>query len=74
MQESFSVGDIKSIGEKICKGDIKSITDEKVDYTCLDLSFIYGLLSVGYELPDSRTLTVKKKIQGKVLIFLFILF
>ncbi|KAI8386933.1 nucleoside phosphatase GDA1/CD39 [Blakeslea trispora] len=69
---SFRLPQLASLTEAICSGaylenvtDI-SLRDEILDRPewCLDLSFIYRLLSFGYEIPPERELTVAKKING----------
>jgi guanosine-diphosphatase len=42
----------------------KACSTEHKGSRCLDMSFIYGLLSKGYELPDTTKLFLKKKING----------
>ncbi|KAI8645415.1 nucleoside phosphatase GDA1/CD39 [Parasitella parasitica] len=69
---SFRLPQLASLTESICSGAyIENVTDiplkdELLDRPewCLDLSFIYRLLSFGYEIPDDRELTVAKKING----------
>ncbi|KAI9250364.1 nucleoside phosphatase GDA1/CD39 [Helicostylum pulchrum] len=69
---SFKLPELAQLTESVCSGaylenvtDI-SLKDELLDRPewCLDLSFIYRLLSFGYEIPDYRELTVAKKIDG----------
>ncbi|CAO0793871.1 unnamed protein product [Mucor circinelloides] len=69
---SFRLPQLASLTESVCSGAfIENVTDvslkdELLDRPewCLDLSFIYRLLSFGYEIPDDRELTVAKKING----------
>ncbi|CAO3631371.1 unnamed protein product [Mucor fragilis] len=69
---SFRLPQLASLTESVCDGAfIENVTDvslkdELLDRPewCLDLSFIYRLLSFGYEIPDDRELTVAKKING----------
>ena len=49
--------DYKKAASKACLSSEKS-------YACLDLSFVYGLLSDGYGLPDSKQIKLYKKING----------
>jgi guanosine-diphosphatase len=59
--------DIKSKAEKICSSSLtpaeKKLVQDNPDF-CLDLSYIYGLLTVGYNISDNRPLAVTKKING----------
>ncbi|CEP08452.1 hypothetical protein [Parasitella parasitica] len=72
LPSSFRLPQLASLTESICSGAyIENVTDvslkdELLDRPewCLDLSFIYRLLSFGYEIPDDRELTVAKKING----------
>lgn len=69
---TFILPELASLTEDICTGAyLENITDiglkdELLDRPewCLDLSFIYRLLSFGYEIPNDRELTVAKKIDG----------
>ena len=69
---TFRLPELAALTESVCNGaymdnvtDI-ALKDELLDRPewCLDLSFIYRLLSFGYEIPDNRELTVAKKIDG----------
>jgi guanosine-diphosphatase len=69
---SFRLPQLATLTESVCSGaflenvtDV-SLRDEMLDRPewCLDLSFIYRLLSFGYEIPNDRDLTVAKKIDG----------
>ncbi|KAJ3022288.1 Guanosine-diphosphatase [Thoreauomyces humboldtii] len=75
--KGFSVGQLRAAAEAVCSGqtvmDDASLTDGeraaaellKADPEwCTDLGFMYGLLSVGYEIPDERVLKTAKKIDG----------
>lgn len=48
------------MGVDMAHPDIK---DEK-EHLCMDLSYIYELLSTGYDLPDNRQFKVMKKVKG----------
>lgn len=69
---SFRLPELAQLTESICSGAyLENVTDvalkdELLDRPewCLDLSFIYRLLSFGYEIPNDRELTVAKKIDG----------
>ncbi|CAO3691693.1 unnamed protein product [Rhizopus stolonifer] len=68
---AFRLPELKALTESVCSGAyLDQVTDlslreELLDRPewCLDLSFIYRLLSYGYEIPDDRVLTVAKKID-----------
>ena len=56
-QGQVLVQDYKNAASKACLSSEES-------YACLDLSFVYGLLSDGYGLPDSKLIKLYKKING----------
>ncbi|KAI9094992.1 nucleoside phosphatase family-domain-containing protein [Phlyctochytrium arcticum] len=71
----FSVGQLRDAAEKVCAGKMspdemdgpagRTATKLFADPEwCTDLGFMYGLLSVGYEIPDDRILKTAKKIGG----------
>ncbi|KAJ3036194.1 Guanosine-diphosphatase [Rhizophlyctis rosea] len=75
-EKGFTVGQIRKAAEDVCAGKVKA-EDFHLDHAsedalklfedpdwCTDLGFIYGLLSVGYELGDERKLMTAKKING----------
>lgn len=72
LPSSFKLPELAQLTESVCSGAyLENVTDialkdELLDRPewCLDLSFIYRLLSFGYEIPDHRELTVAKKIHG----------
>ncbi|EIE78950.1 hypothetical protein RO3G_03655 [Rhizopus delemar RA 99-880] len=69
---TFRLPELEALTESICSGAfLDNVTDvalkeEILDRPewCLDLSFIYRLLSYGYEIPHDRLLTVAKKIDN----------
>ncbi|CAO3651457.1 unnamed protein product [Mucor hiemalis] len=69
---TFRLPELAALTESVCNGAfLENVTDialkdELLDRPewCLDLSFIYRLLSFGYEIPNNRELTVAKKIDG----------
>lgn len=69
---SFYMPELAALTESICSGEfLENVTDvelkdELLDRPewCLDLSFIYRLLSYGYEIPNDREITIAKKIDG----------
>ncbi|KAI9276028.1 nucleoside phosphatase GDA1/CD39 [Sporodiniella umbellata] len=71
LPSNFKLPELKELTQLVCSGAfLESTTDvslkgELLDRPewCLDLSFIYRLLSYGYEIPDDRVLTVAKKID-----------
>jgi len=54
----LTVSDFKALAEKACREGSKGTSN------CLDMSFLYGLLAKGYDLPEGTKLTLKKKING----------
>jgi guanosine-diphosphatase len=69
---TFHLPELATLTESICNGEfLDNVTDvalrddilDRPEW-CLDLSFIYRLLSYGYEIPADRELTVAKKIDG----------
>ncbi|KAI9282402.1 nucleoside phosphatase GDA1/CD39 [Umbelopsis sp. AD052] len=72
LSEVFTVGDLRVLTDDVCSGDyLAQVTDPDLRHEmldrpewCMDLSYIYGLLRYGYEIPDDRTVHVAKKIKG----------
>ncbi|KAJ3377946.1 Guanosine-diphosphatase, partial [Lobulomyces angularis] len=68
LKEKFTVKEVKDLAEKLCSENPEAhfssdlLLEEPL--ICSDLSFIHGLLSVGYELQPDRELKVLKKIEG----------
>ncbi|KAI8082689.1 nucleoside diphosphatase Gda1 [Halteromyces radiatus] len=68
----FKLPELAALTEKVCSGAyLQSITDDDLrgelldrPEWCLDLTYIYRLLSFGYEIPDHRVINVAKKIDG----------
>ncbi|TPX53938.1 hypothetical protein PhCBS80983_g06103 [Powellomyces hirtus] len=74
-EKGFTVGELRGAAEKVCSG---KITEKELATTagaeaaelfkdpewCTDLGFMYGLLSIGYDIPDDRILKTAKKIAG----------
>ncbi|KAL1411043.1 Guanosine-diphosphatase [Vanrija albida] len=69
------VGDVHKLAKVVCAGptewekrwgDDKEVMDELHDRPeyCLDLTYMNGLLGLGYELRDDRELLVEKKLNG----------
>ncbi|KAI8584916.1 nucleoside phosphatase family-domain-containing protein [Geranomyces variabilis] len=74
-ETGFKVGELRAAAEKVCAGKITAeelSTEAGAEAAklfedpewCTDLGFMYGLLSVGYELPEDRILKTAKKIAG----------
>lgn len=72
---SLTLKDLKEIASDVCDGptawkkrwgDNKDAMDELEDRPeyCLDLTFMVGLLGLGYEIHDERTLLVEKQLRG----------
>ncbi|KAI8140111.1 nucleoside phosphatase GDA1/CD39 [Fennellomyces sp. T-0311] len=72
MPSEFSVGELAELTQRVCSGEsdpFKHVPNalealnEKPDY-CLDLTYIHGLLRVGYDVPPERLVRTAKKIRG----------
>jgi len=59
----LTVGDFRREAQKACRPPTAE-GDQGQDFYCVDLTFIYGLLSSGYGLPDTKVLNINKKING----------
>ena len=57
LQGQVVLSDYKKAASKACLSSEES-------YACLDLTFVYGLLSSGYGLPDAKQIKLYKKING----------
>ncbi|KDN41227.1 nucleoside phosphatase GDA1/CD39 [Tilletiaria anomala UBC 951] len=75
LESTFTVAELASLAKDVCKAPSTWATRfpaskypealkelEGRPETCLDLTFMHSLLSLGYELDDSRTVTVAKKL------------
>ncbi|BEI81726.1 hypothetical protein CcaverHIS002_0208860 [Cutaneotrichosporon cavernicola] len=73
--DKLTLKDLKGIALDVCDGptswkkrwgDNKEAMDELEDRPeyCLDLTFMVGLLGLGYEIHDERTLLVEKQLRG----------
>ncbi|KAI8333983.1 nucleoside phosphatase GDA1/CD39 [Chlamydoabsidia padenii] len=68
----FRLPELAALTEKVCSGAyLDTVTDPDLRFElldrpewCLDLTYIYRLLSFGYELDDDRVIHVAKKIDG----------
>jgi guanosine-diphosphatase len=71
----LTVGDIAILADKVCGGAdswsrhfranklAMQELEDRPEY-CLDLSFMYTLLRLGYEFEENREVTIAKQIDG----------
>ncbi|RUS12969.1 nucleoside phosphatase GDA1/CD39 [Endogone sp. FLAS-F59071] len=72
MPSEFSIKELRILTNSVCAAELDgfehvpgALEELKTDPTyCMDLSFIYGLLHFGYEIPDDRMVKIAKKING----------
>ena len=77
LDSTFTIGQLASLAKDVCKAPstwparfpvdeypeaLRELEDRPE--TCLDLTFMHGLLTLGYELGDKRSITVAKKLGG----------
>ncbi|KAK4051700.1 Guanosine-diphosphatase [Microbotryomycetes sp. JL221] len=75
LESPFLISDLRQLTSDVCKGPKSSAwrrfksnkeamfeLSDRPEY-CLDLTFMYSLLSLGYELDDERQVWIGKKIQ-----------
>lgn len=71
----ITLGELKKMAQDVCAGpeswkkrwgsDEKAMAElEDRPETCLDLTFMHGLLGLGYELHEERELLLEKKLSG----------
>lgn len=69
----FKIKDLEAVAQRACaytKTDTQGFGAKAVEEledrpeTCLDLSFMHGLLSLGYELGSEREVSIAKKLGG----------
>lgn len=66
----FEVGHIKNAAHLICSStpptlNVEGMKElEKNGEWCTDLGYMYSLLSIGYELEDTRKISSLKKVDG----------
>ncbi|KAI9300160.1 nucleoside phosphatase GDA1/CD39 [Cunninghamella echinulata] len=68
----FKLPELEALTEKVCSGEyLEMVTDPDLRFElldrpewCLDLTYIYRLLSYGYEIPDDKVIHIAKKIDG----------
>jgi guanosine-diphosphatase len=58
-----TVGAFKEIGKKICANEGDQYKVHNKGTMCMDFTFLYAILSKGYELPDTAPVLIKKKIN-----------
>ncbi|RHZ89161.1 hypothetical protein Glove_18g173 [Diversispora epigaea] len=71
MPSEFSLKELRDLTDSICSGNIEQFSHlpeamkeiRKNPHYCMDLTFIYGLLHIGYEIPLERELKIAKKIN-----------
>ncbi|CAG8592885.1 7509_t:CDS:2 [Cetraspora pellucida] len=72
MPSEFSLKELRDLTDDVCIGNINQFEHlpeamkelQKNPHYCMDLSFIYGLLHIGYEIPLEREVKMAKKIKG----------
>lgn len=80
MNGTFSISSLESLAKDVCAGPSQWSTRFPISKypkalkelrerpeTCLDLTFQHALLSLGYDLNNSRQVTVAKKLAGSEL-------
>ncbi|RUS24145.1 nucleoside phosphatase GDA1/CD39 [Jimgerdemannia flammicorona] len=71
MPSEFSIKDLRILTDRVCSAEVDkfehvpgALEELAADPTyCMDLSFIYGLLHYGYEIPEDRMVKIAKKIN-----------
>ncbi|KAI9314592.1 nucleoside phosphatase family-domain-containing protein [Dichotomocladium elegans] len=72
MPSEFSVQELGELTRRVCDGDTQpfrhipgalEVLQNTKDY-CLDLTYIHGLLRIGYDIPPDRLVRTAKKIRG----------
>ncbi|RKO99962.1 hypothetical protein CXG81DRAFT_13824 [Caulochytrium protostelioides] len=70
LPERFRLADLRTLAQRVVEGMYPAFPQAVLDVLaetpdwCLDLTFIYALLTNGYELPDRRQIVTAKKING----------
>jgi guanosine-diphosphatase len=59
-----TVGEYRRIGEKICDGAEDPFASYNKGTMCMDFTYLYALLTTGYDLTDHTPLMIKKKIKN----------
>ncbi|KAK4051022.1 Guanosine-diphosphatase [Microbotryomycetes sp. JL201] len=86
LESPFSISDLRQLTSDVCAGPSSAAwrrfksnkmameeLSDRPEY-CLDLTFMYSLLSLGYELEDERQVWIGKKVQDVELGWLLISF
>ncbi|RIA99248.1 nucleoside phosphatase family-domain-containing protein [Glomus cerebriforme] len=68
----FSLKELRDLTDAVCEGNDNQFSHlpeamkeiKKNPHYCMDLTFIYGLLHIGYEIPLDREVKIAKKIKG----------
>ncbi|PKK75516.1 hypothetical protein RhiirC2_736422, partial [Rhizophagus irregularis] len=68
----FSLKELRDLTDAVCAGNVSQFSHlpeamkeiKKNPHYCMDLTFIYALLHVGYEIPLDREVKIAKKIKG----------
>ena len=63
-QGESSVGELRAMAEGVCGGTDPKYAAHNKQTACMDLSYLYAVLRVGYDLPDDKPLHITKKIKG----------
>ncbi|KAG9292136.1 hypothetical protein G9A89_005280 [Geosiphon pyriformis] len=72
MPSEFSLRELRDLADKVCASNLNNFAHlpdaikelNKNPHYCMDLTFIYELLHIGYEIPLERELKIAKKIKG----------
>ncbi|CAG8603938.1 15467_t:CDS:2 [Funneliformis caledonium] len=72
MPTEFSLRELRDLTDAVCAGNVDQFSHlpeaikelNKNPHYCMDLTFIYGLLHYGYEIPLEREVKIAKKIKG----------
>src|SRR2546421_355428 len=72
MPSEFSLKELRDLTDAVCSGDVSKFSHlpeamkelKKNPHYCMDLTFIYELLHIGYEIPLDREIKTAKKIKG----------
>ncbi|KAG0262013.1 Guanosine-diphosphatase [Mortierella polycephala] len=73
--QEMTLEELQHLTDRVCIGDENGFRDfhgsaeamkqiHKSSDLCMDLSYIYGLLEYGYDVPKERKIKLAKKIQG----------
>ncbi len=72
MPSDFSLKELRDLTDAVCAGNVNQFSHlpeamkelKKNPHYCMDLTFIYALLHIGYEIPLEREVKIAKKIRG----------